>query len=165
MSCDSVPEIIALDSYDGNYQAYEEAVYEAYKRTFEDHTFFINGIRIAHKKHPLYKDKSGTFWHIISSGKEEETRQPELRRYERIEWPAYILSYCLNNCENILLWKNTRKKSDRILIWCKSIDYLVVLADRKDYILFWTAYPVTHSHTKKKLQKEYDEYIAKAACN
>ena len=38
-------------------------------------------------------------------------------------------------------------------------EYLVVLAKRRDYILFWTAYPVLRDHRKKKLNKEYKEYL------
>jgi hypothetical protein len=34
----------------------------------------------------------------------------------------------------------------------------VVLAKRKGYILFWTAYLISKEHRKKKLIKEYEEY-------
>ena len=33
--------------------------------------------------------------------------------------------------------------------------------ERKDFCLFWTAYPTTYSHTKEKLMKEYTEYWKK----
>ena len=158
MKCDDIPKIIELDFFDGDYEKYEEAVYEAYKKSFEEHEFYWEGKRIAHKKHPMYKEKPGTFWHIVSNGEEEEKRIPDLRRYERILWPAHILSYCRENCDKILSWKNVRKGKTRILLWCKEIDYLVVLEERKEFCIFWTAYPITYGHARKKLQKEYDEY-------
>lgn len=96
MQCKTIPNLIELDSYDGDYEQYENAVY---KITFENNQFYFKGKRIAHKKHPLYKDKSGTFWHIISNGPQEETRLPDLRRYERIQWPACILGFCQLNCD------------------------------------------------------------------
>jgi hypothetical protein len=34
----------------------------------------------------------------------------------------------------------------------------VVLADRGTFVLPWTAYLVTESHRKRKLQKEYEDY-------
>lgn len=36
--------------------------------------------------------------------------------------------------------------------------YLVILADRGNYILPWTAYLVEQPHRQRKLQKEYEEY-------
>ena len=159
MCCEHIPPIIELDSYNGDYEAYEDAIYAAYQTTFENHKFFFNGKPIFQKKHPMFKNKSGTFWHIISSGEVEENRLPDLRRYERVTWPAYILNYCKENCEKILIWKNKRKNKRRILLWCQEIDYLVILEERREFFLFWTAYPVTRSHTKCKLLKEYNEYM------
>ena len=34
----------------------------------------------------------------------------------------------------------------------------LILADRGDYILPWTAYLVEQSHRQRKLQREYEEY-------
>ena len=49
----------------------------------------------------MFKGKPGTFWHIVSSGENEEERLPDLRRYERVAWPAHILDYCKKNCDNV----------------------------------------------------------------
>ena len=144
-----------------NYEEYENDIYAAYQSTFESQEFSWGEKPIRQKKHPMFKGKSGTFWHIISSGDSEESRIPDFRRYERVTWPAYILSYCKDNCDKILVWKNQRKNKTRILLWCQDIDYLVVLDERKDFCLFWTAYPTTYSHTKEKLMKEYTEYWKK----
>ncbi len=158
MGCDKIPTIIEMDSFDGDYEKYEEAVYNIYKETFEKQKFYWNDKTIEHKKHPVFKDKPGTFWHIVSTGDDEENRIPDLRRYERVAWPAYILSHCKQNCTNLLMWKNKRKGKSRIILWCRDIDYVVILDERKDFCIFWTAYPVTYRHTKNKLLKEYEEY-------
>ena len=159
MSCNHIPNIIELDSYNGDYQKYEDAVYKVFEDTFADKQYYFRGKRIAHKKIPIFKDKSGTFWHIVSSGEIEDERIPDFRRYERIAWPGYILDYCSENCDKILVWENNRKGKKRILLWCKEIDYIVILDSRTDFYIFWTAYPINQGHTKRKLQKEYDEYI------
>jgi hypothetical protein len=159
MACDKVPKIIELDDYGGEYQPYEDAVYNVYQESFESKQFFYNGKRIAHKRYPMYKGKSGTFWHIISSGEAEADRLPDLRRYERVSWAAFILGYCCDNCDKILEWRNERKGKKRVLLWCRDIDYVVILDDRDEYYIFWTAYPVTYGHTRKKLYREYSEYI------
>lgn len=159
MPCNKTPSIIELDDFSGNYEAYEDAVYALYEETFEKCHFDWLGKPISQKRYPMFKNKSGTFWHIISSGPEEISRLPDLRRYERVAWPAFILDYCKNNCNQLLIWKNKRKGKTRILLWCQDIDYLVVLDERDKYCLFWTAYPVTYKHTKEKLLKEYNEYM------
>lgn len=41
MNCEKVPSIIELDSFDGDYFKYEDAVYLVYKQTFENHQFFL----------------------------------------------------------------------------------------------------------------------------
>lgn len=165
MQCKTIPELIELDNYNGDYKQYENAVYDLYNITFENHQFYFKGKRIVHKKYPLYKNRSGTFWHIISNGTQEETRLPDLRRYERIQWPAYILSYCQTNCDKLLIWENTRKGKHRVVLWCQSIDYVVILDQKPEYYIFWTAYPVTYSHTRRKLLYEYNNYISKESDN
>jgi len=42
-------------------------------------------------------------------------------------------------------------------------EYLLILDERKEYILFWTAYLVTRKHQKRKIEKEYLAYKASAA--
>jgi hypothetical protein len=115
-------------------------------------------MKLAVKRYPLADDgKEVTFWHIISEGKTEDNRLPDLRRCERIRWPRPIIEH--SEYPKIKLWENERRGEKRICIWFEEVEYLVVLAKRKDYILFWTAYPVLRDHRKKKLNKEYEEYL------
>lgn len=158
MNCDKIPALVELSTYDGDYSKYEEAVYALYDETFQNHKFYLDGKPINHKKHPTFNNKSATFWHIISSGPNEENRNADLRRYERIAWPAFILDYCASNCSNLLIWKNKRKGKTRVILWCREIDYVVVLDERPEFLIFWTAYPVTYKHTHHKLLKEYQQY-------
>lgn len=159
MGCNKIPALIEINDYDGDYAVYEQKVYEIYDNTFGKHEYEYQGKKVIHKKYPEFQDKPSTFWHIISEGECEEERQPNLERYARIAWPAFILSECMLRCSKLLIWENHRKGKTRVLLWCQDIDYLVVLDKRKDYYLFWTAYPVTRKHTKVKLQKEYDNYL------
>ena len=158
MDCIHVPELIYLEDYGGNYNDYESAVYALYQDTFEKSQFYWDEKPIYHKKHPEMKGKPATFWHITSSGSDENSREPDLRRYETIAWPAFILEYCLYQCRDLLVWKNRRKGKTRILLWCRDIDYVVILDERKDFCIFWTAYPVNYKHTRDKFLKEYNEY-------
>lgn len=37
--------------------------------------------------------------------------------------------------------------------------YVVVLADRGDYVLLWTAYCVEMEHRRQKLRREYEAFV------
>jgi hypothetical protein len=107
-------------------------------------------------RHPLFQDKEVTFWHITSEGEEEDKRTPDIRRCERIRWPRSIIEHFFE--DNIRCWHNKRGHDRRIVLWFFEEDYVVVLADRKKYVLLWTAYMVSYRHTKEKLMKECEEY-------
>lgn len=62
----------------------------------------------------------------------------------------------------VKVWENVRTtkrgSEKRICLWLEVEEYLVILADRKEYLLPWTAYLVERPHQKAKLQKEFDAY-------
>jgi len=152
-----LPELIRLESFGGDWKFYLESIYQIFKRDFVYSQPFYNGERIRYKRYPNNQGKESTFWHLISDGKVEEDRIPDLRRCERIPWPKPIVVN--NGCPEIKIWENTRKSKTRILFWLEEKEYLVVLERRKNYLLLWTAYLTDQPHTKRKLQKEYNSYI------
>ncbi len=159
MPCEHIPARITNDFDD--YSAYEAVVYDAYLTTYSGKHFLFDGKPIYEKKHPLISGKSCTFWHIVSSGPDEALKLPDFNRYETVSWPGFILSHCVDNCESLRIWKNKRGSKSRILIYCQDIDYLVVLDEREEFLLFWTSYPITYNHTREKLLKEYTEKQSK----
>lgn len=152
-----LPELITLENFGGNFEQFLEAVYEIFKKDFIARKPTFRGKRLGLKKIPYYKDKEATFWHMTSEGEDEGNRIPDLRRMERIRWPNPLIV----NSEHpyLKVWRNQRKGKDRILIFHEDESYLVVLADRGDYILPWTTYHIEKTHTKNKLKKEYETYI------
>ncbi len=162
MNC-NIPDLIELSAYGGSYLDYEDAVYAAYQNSFPDSSLYYRGLPIRHKRHPEYNGKPATFWHIISNGSDEDSRLPNLRRYETVTWPFYILRECVDACGSLLIWENERRGRRNTLLFCTSVNYLVVLSNRDGYYVFWTAYPVERDHTRNKLIKEYSDYMAKAA--
>jgi len=161
-----LPDLVLFEDYNNNWDKYVEALYSFYKADFIDNTPIFNfkplynSVPVYRKKYPIAKGKDFTFWHLIQEGKIEEDRLPDFERCERIKWPCPIIKN--SNYNGIKIWENKRKGDKRICIWFKMVEYLVVLAKRKNYVLLWTAYPVTKKHRKKKLLKEFEEYSIKS---
>ncbi|WP_252178074.1 hypothetical protein [Endozoicomonas sp. 4G] len=154
---DWLPPLIRRKNYSA-WNAFYEAVYQLFRADFVSSKPSFKGRRLALKRHPLTADgKEATFRHMITEGEVEEDRQPDIRRMERIRWPASVINHSEDT--SIKVWRNQRRRNEtRILLWLESHEYLVILADRRDYILPWTAYCVDREHTKRKLQREYVRY-------
>lgn len=152
-----LPELVLFEHYEYNWEKYLKILYDYFHEDFVCSKPEFRGKKLALKRYPLAEDgKEATFWHIISEGKSEDKRIPDLRRCERIRWPKPVIEHSEDNA--IKVWENERKGEKRICIWFEAIEYFVVLAKRKDYILFWTAYLISKEHRKRKLNKEFEQY-------
>lgn len=155
-----LPELILFEDYDNSWNDYLNALYAFFKRDFVVSKPLFRGKKLALKRHPLDPEgREVTFWHFISEGKNESERRPDFRRCERIKWPRHLIEN--ETHEEIKVWENERRGEKRILLFNESESYLVILAQRKDYILPWTAYLVEQPRRKRKLLKEYDDYKKK----
>ena len=152
-----LPKIIELTDYKGNFHLYLEAVYALFKRDFIDNKPTYRGVPIHLKHCKLSQGKDATFRHMTSKGENEETREPDFRRLERIQWPAPMIK----NSEHpyLKVWENTRGSNTNILILHNEENYLLVLRKAKDYIMPWTAYLIDYKSRKRKLIQEYENYI------
>jgi hypothetical protein len=152
-----LPDLILLEEYKGDIKTYLEEVYKIFNKGFVKSKPTFQGVRLGLKKYPIIEDKEYTFYHMTHSGDIENDRTPDLRRMERMPYPRPIIDNSTH--ADLKVWKNQRGTDTRILIWHEKEEYLVVLTQRKDYILPWTAYLVLQNHSKKKLMKEYEDYI------
>ncbi len=105
----------------------------------------------------MVKGKEATFWHIISEGEVESERLPDLRRCERIRWPCAIIEASKDGLTKC--WRTNRKGEERVVLTLEDFSYVVVLADRGEYVLLWTAFCVELEHRRQKLSREYEEYM------
>ena len=152
-----LPSLVLLPQYGGDWNKYVEAVYGYFHADFVYSNPEFRGVPVGIKREPTEQSKEATFWHLVSEGGTEEERVPDLRRCERIRWPCPIIEHA--DDPPIKVWLNKRRGDTRICIWFAEVEYLVVLAQRKGYVLLWTAYPVARSHRKRKLQREYEAYL------
>jgi len=150
------PELIYFNDYSGNFQAYFKAVYNVFENDFIKSQPSYEGLKVSAQKHPTVDGIHRTFYHITHEGEDEQNRQPDLRRMERIRFPKF----CITNCphSNLLVWRKTIGRDVRIHILNELERYLVVLTVRKEYLLFWTAFYIEDNHTIRKKIKEYEAY-------
>lgn len=84
-------------------------------------------------------------------------------RCRRIEWPRKMLdefaaAYPASQTQKIRWWKTRRGAKTRYVIALADFSYVVVVEDKPDYVMLWTAYPVEYSSKKKKLLREFEAY-------
>lgn len=150
-----MPPLITLPQYNGDWDAYLAAVYAAFSTDFLGTRPPFQDKRMGLKRHPVSRGKEATFWHFVQSGPIEAEREPEMRRLERIRWPRAIIDHASD--PSIKQWTEKRGKAERVHLWCEGAMYLVVLDDHDDYILPWTAYPITRMHEAHKLNRRWEE--------
>lgn len=150
-----LPQLITLSDYD-NWKEYIDAIYKVFCDDFVRSKPRYPGKRFALKRFPITHQKEATFWHLIQEGAIEEDRIPDLRRCERIGWPRPIIESMKTH--QVRVWRNVRGKNERIVIAIQDFSYVVVLDEREDYVLLWTAYCVEHHHQRKKLERQFEEW-------
>lgn len=150
------PDLIYLNDFAGNFQNYFNAVYIVFENDFIKKQPKYAGIKVSVRKYPEVDGLHRTFYHITHEGEDENNRQPDIRRMERIRYPKFIIKN--NTHSEILIWKNKRGKDERILLFNENENYIVVLTERKEFFLFITAYYVETEHRKRSLLKEYETY-------
>lgn len=162
MSADWLPPLVLLEDAQGNWPNYLERLYQYFLADFVQDRPQWPEKRVGMKRFPEYQGKAATFWHFISEGTEEAERLPDLRRCERIRWPRPVMEAFAEEAPAadapLLWWKSWRGTNESYVLALSDFSYVVVVADRGDFVLPWTAYCVEREHRQNKLRKEYETY-------
>jgi len=155
----TLPPIIEISSYGGDWNKYINAVYNIFRNQLILKKNYFRKILIRLLREPYINNREFTFYHITNEGKSESERTPDLRRCERIGWIRPIIK----NCDNwkLKVWENKRRNRKRICILLEppdDLDFIIILEYRKKYFLLWTMYTVEQSSRKRKLLKEYHTF-------
>ncbi len=144
------------------FKLYEDNSYNLFMQLYENLSLFFENKPVKMKHYPPdYTPRSG-FYHLTCENYDhtgnEEDRVPNLKRYERIQWPKAIIENIQKDCPHLRVWKNKRHGKTNILILCVELKYVIVLSERTNYLLLTTAYPIEYEHTMRKMLKEYELY-------
>lgn len=153
-----LPALVRFSDFGGNWSAYEDALFGFFRADFIDSKPSLPGRRWAVKRHPESRGKPSTFWHCISAGKSEEDRLPDMSRCERIRWPRPMIDAYASG--PVRCWRTTRGTANRIAIATHDFSYLIVLEDRRKYIMLWTSYCVEGNNKRRDLRREYERFEA-----
>lgn len=157
-----LPELILLEQFNGDYKKYIDAIYLVFQTDFIKHKTKFRGEDLRFKWAPLFQNKPCTFYHLTHKGEDEQNREPDLRRCERLPWAKPVIE----NCDKwkLKIWPQERRGANRLCIWLElddEPDYFIILDVRDGYKLLWTAFVAQYSHEKKKKLREYEEWLKK----
>jgi hypothetical protein len=145
----------ALEAFWGDWASYEDHIYEIYVESLVRRTVSFQNKVVKCQYRPSTKNKHFGFWHLISEGRDEAERIPDLRRCERIRWVAWLIEHAA--ADGVRWWKNRRGRAVRIVIWLESEAFAVVLEEREGYCLLKTAYWVKRFRAED-FRREHQAY-------
>lgn len=149
---DWLPELM---TFGGDWSTYVAAIYAKFRADFFNHRPHFRGRRVNVRTEPRDQGKEAGFWHATSEGETEDERTPDLRRCERVAWVRAVIEAAPTN---VCIWETLRGSDRRVLIALPDFSYVVILADRKTYVLFITAFCVEREHRRNKLRKEFEAW-------
>ena len=143
--------------FPGDWEAYVKDVYQIFLDEIAHANLKFRGLKISCQFRPPSQGKHFGFWHVISEGKKEDERMPDLRRCERIRWIAFLIENA-EESDVIAWWENKRRGNTHVVIWHEEENFVVILAKHKNYYLLKTAY-CAEPHRRKRFIKERDEFL------
>lgn len=152
----NLPDLVHYTDYTNN-KAFLDALYEYFKQDFVYSKPVYKGTVLWLKRLPIRDGREATFYHITTTGKDENAREIDIPRAERIRWIKPIIEI---DDKRILVWENERKREKNILLYLEDENFLVVIRKRNNNLIFWTSY-YTDKCYKYKLLKEYRDYHIK----
>ena len=130
--------------------------YKIYCNTLIGKNIYFNKRKLLLKtEKDLHTMKELGFEHIVSiKNNKLGIRVYDKNRMIYISLIEKILNDCCNGqCKDIKVYRDRKD----ICVWCKHLDYLIVLADRKKGYLLQTAYPVIYNKKRKSIEKKANE--------
>jgi len=149
-----VPQLLTLDDFHEDRENCVKELYRFYLDEIVNANLTFLGNPISFQFRPPKNGMHFGFYHLITEGgPSEEDREINFKRCQRISWIPHILKN-YQDFSKIKCWENIRGSSKHIVLWLHQHNYSVILAQRKEYFLLKTAYPIENKHRIRKLDKE-----------
>ncbi len=145
-----LPDLVELSDFGGDWDEYIQRVHDQFRQDFIQSRPTLDGESVGVSRNPVVQGRESSFWHLISEGRVEEERIPDLRRCERIAWPRAIIEHA--DTDDVHWWPS---KQRRVIVTLADFTYKLVLIQGKGYKLLLTAHPIERAHRRRKLEKEW----------
>lgn len=149
-----LPDLVPLNAFGGDWSAYEAELHRIFMAEIARGGLLFRGWPVNCRRFPEISGRWASFWHLVQEGRAEHDRTPDLRRCERIRWVRWVIQNAVDHPE-IDEWQNKRRTETNTLLWYRE-EYLVVLAQRRNYWLLKTAYCTEQRGRIAKLRRERD---------
>jgi hypothetical protein len=154
VSLEPFPDLIELSDFSGNWDQYQEAVYNEFLSNILKKLTFMSKPVSCKYSQPI-NGMHRCFWHLITFSQAkpapDEEREVDMRRCERVNWISHIVNNF--NDPDVSCWEQKRGSRKNVVLWAEKKSYMIVLSKRKDSYMLTTAY--THGgDTARKNFKE-----------
>jgi hypothetical protein len=136
--------------------AFVEACYLFFWADFVKESPHFRNARMGLKRLPIRDGKEATFYHMTTSGEDEDPRTLDIDRSERIRWARPLIENETHS--DLRVWSERKKGENRIHIWHYTEDYVVVISERKGFYIPWTAFYVNYNNYRIKLERRWNRY-------
>ena len=150
------PDLLLFNDFGGNWTVYERELHRIFKDEIARAGLEFRGLKVRCRRIPETAGRWASFWHLIQEGYVEDERTPDLRRCERLRWVRWVIENATTHPE-IDEWQNSRRNEINTLLWYRE-EYLVVLAQRREYWLLKTAYLTDQTSRIGQLCRERDNF-------
>ena len=148
-----LPELIECDDF-SKYKEYEDLIYQVFIKEFVNQKNTFLNKRLEVTKKPLLNNKIDGFNHLIFG---HERKSPDFNRCARIKWPKAIIDEFNNNGKHKKDIKIYFKEGAYHLLLEKE-KYIIVIKDKKDYMLFITGFYIESDRYLKSKLKDYERF-------
>jgi len=154
--------IVPYNSFGGDWEAFNEAIYEYFCENFIEDSPTYKGHEVGIKVWDKDDGKEGTFWHVTSEepkhtprGYNRNGRTPDIKRAERIRWIREIIENPTDT--SIKRWVEKIQGQDRHHLWYND-EFIVVLSEHPSYPYFRL---VTAFYVRDKERDWYEQKFQK----
>jgi hypothetical protein len=159
---DWLPDLCRLRDFDGDWDAYEAELFAQFQEDWVRLRPFHQGKPVGHATQPIHEGKPEAFWHLTSrTDSDTGERLPDLRRCERLRWAKLLIVEGAGRDE-VLTWRERRKKGVQLIFALDDFSYVVIVALRGgDRMFLMTAYLVDDQRKRSRLRKQYERAAGK----
>ncbi len=148
----SLPDKVVRSDFNNDAE-FVDACYLFFWNDFVKERPQFRSARMGLKRLPIRDGKEATFYHMTTTGEDENNRTLEVDRSERVRWARPLIEN--ETHADLRVWTERKNGEKRIHIWHHTEDYVVVVSERNGFYIPWTAFYVKYRNYREKLERRW----------